>query len=82
MGKRHATAHCDHFEQHGWVLIERLLETQEIERAYPGLFELYPTPEIFHSGDPDPMSSRFDTRRRRRLTRVRRGGSGHCSSPG
>jgi hypothetical protein len=59
MGNRHDTTHREYFERHGWVLIERLLETPEIEAAYPGLFELYPTPEIFHSGDPDPRIAPF-----------------------
>jgi hypothetical protein len=43
-------AHIDHFERHGWVLLERLLSADEIEAAYPGLFALYPTPEAFHAG--------------------------------
>ncbi|MBV9330171.1 MAG: phytanoyl-CoA dioxygenase family protein, partial [Alphaproteobacteria bacterium] len=50
MAKRHAAAHIEHFERHGWVLIERLLTEREIEAALPGLFSLYPTPESFHSG--------------------------------
>jgi hypothetical protein len=50
MERRHKASHLEHFERHGWVLIERLLEAGEIEAACPGLFELYPTPEAFHSG--------------------------------
>ena len=51
MDRRHADAHTQHFERHGWVVIERLLTEAEIEAAYPGLFGLYPTPEVFHAGD-------------------------------
>src|SRR5215831_15273239 len=51
MDRRHADTHVQHFERHGWVLIERLLSEAEIEAAYPGLFELYPTPQAFHMGD-------------------------------
>ncbi len=52
MRPRHTAAQIEHFETHGWVLIERLLEAGEIEAALPDLFKLYPTPEEFHSGDP------------------------------
>jgi hypothetical protein len=58
MEKRHKASHLEHFERHGWVLIERLLEAHEIEAACPGLFELYPTPEAFHSGA-DPRGAAF-----------------------
>lgn len=51
MDRRHAAADIAHFQRHGWVLIERLLRADEIEAAYPGLFQLYPTPEAFHAGD-------------------------------
>ncbi len=59
MGQRHTAAQIEHFQRHGWVLIERLLSADEIEGAYPGLFQLYPTPEQFHSGAADPRSDRF-----------------------
>ena len=59
MQRRHNTAHVDHFERHGWVLIEQLLSPDEIEAAYPGLFDLYPTPESFHAGAPDPRIAAF-----------------------
>ncbi len=49
MEPRHSDAQIEHFEQHGWVLFERLVGPDEIDAAYPGLFELYPTPELFHS---------------------------------
>ncbi|HEV2364628.1 MAG TPA: phytanoyl-CoA dioxygenase family protein [Caulobacteraceae bacterium] len=58
MEKRHAAAHLAHFERHGWVLIENLLEDAEIEAALPGLFQLYPTPAQFHAGD-DPRGGAF-----------------------
>ncbi|HLK26414.1 MAG TPA: phytanoyl-CoA dioxygenase family protein [Caulobacteraceae bacterium] len=50
MEPRHAAAHVEHFERHGWVLIERLLSETEIGEALPGLFELYPSVEQFHAG--------------------------------
>jgi hypothetical protein len=53
MTTRHQSSHVEHFERHGWVLVERLLREDEIEAAYPGLFSLYPTPEIFHGNAPD-----------------------------
>jgi hypothetical protein len=59
MERRHSRAHIEHFEHHGWVLIEGLLRADEIEAAYPGLFEIYPTPEAFHSGAADPRIAVF-----------------------
>ena len=59
MQQRHDAAHIEHFERHGWVLIERLLTEDEIEAAWPGLFRLYPTPEAFHAGAPDPRIDPF-----------------------
>jgi len=58
MDARHAAAHVEHFERHGWVLIERLLSDAEVEAAYPGLFSLYPTPQAFHA-EGDPRAERF-----------------------
>jgi len=58
MNARHTTAHAEHFERHGWVLIDRLLTEAEIDAAYPGLFRLYPTPEQFHAGG-DPRAEVF-----------------------
>lgn len=54
MQPRHTAAQIEHFQRHGWVLIERLLGEAEIDAAYPGLFSLYPTPEAFHAGAADP----------------------------
>ena len=51
MERRHSLSHIDHFERHGWVLIERLLSEEEIAAAQAGLFALYPTPEQFHAGE-------------------------------
>jgi hypothetical protein len=48
-----------HFERHGWVLVEGLLGADEIDAAYPGLFELYPTPAQFHAGVADPRIAAF-----------------------
>ncbi len=59
MTARHTAEQIAHFERHGWVLIERLLGPDEIDAAYPGLFELYPTPEQFHAGAGDPRSAAF-----------------------
>lgn len=50
---RHEACHIREFEKHGWVLIRNLLQPEEIEAAYPGLFSIYPTPEAFHAGDAD-----------------------------
>jgi hypothetical protein len=58
MPPRHAPAHVEHFERHGWVLVENLLTHAEIEAAYLGLFALYPTPEQFHAGA-DPRAERY-----------------------
>ena len=58
MERRHSDAHVEHFERHGWVLIERLLSEAEIDAAHPGLFQLYPTPEQFHAGG-DPRAAAF-----------------------
>src|SRR5215470_17407058 len=58
MNARHTPAHAEHFERHGWVLIERLLTTAEIDAAHPGLFSIYPTPEQFHAGR-DPRARQF-----------------------
>ena len=59
MDRRHSPEHIEHFERHGWVLIEGLLRADEIEAAYPGLFEIYPTPEAFHASEADPRASVF-----------------------
>ncbi|MFI4972996.1 MAG: phytanoyl-CoA dioxygenase family protein [Caulobacterales bacterium] len=59
MERRHGAAHIEHFHRHGWVLIEGLLGKDEIDAAHPGLFEIYPTPERFHSGAPDPRIDPF-----------------------
>jgi hypothetical protein len=58
MERRHASIHVEHFERHGWVLIERLLSAGEIDAAQSGPFQLYPTPEQFHAGA-DPRGARF-----------------------
>jgi len=58
MDRRHTGAHVEHFERHGWVLMEPLLNDVEIDAALPGLFQLYPTPEQFHAGA-DPRVARF-----------------------
>ena len=62
MPKRHDRSHIDHFERHGWVLIERLLDETEIDAAHPGLFALYPTPKVFHAGAQDARSAAFTRR--------------------
>jgi hypothetical protein len=58
MVRRHSASQADHFRRHGWVLIPRLLEPEEIEAALPGLFAIYPTPEAFHAGA-DPRVRAF-----------------------
>jgi len=55
---QHDAAHIDHFRRHGWVLIENLIDTAEIDAAHTGLFELYPTPEAFHAGN-DPRERAY-----------------------
>jgi Phytanoyl-CoA dioxygenase (PhyH) len=59
MQPHHTAAHVEHFERHGWVLIERLLSEAEIDAAHPGLSELYPRPADFHAGVADPRSEVF-----------------------
>ena len=39
------------FQEHGWVLLRSLLDPEEIEAAYEGLYAVYPTAEAFHSGE-------------------------------
>ncbi len=56
---RHSEQDAEHFRRHGWVLIDRLLSEPEIEAAQAGLFDLYPTPEAFHAGGPDPRIRAF-----------------------
>lgn len=60
MDTRHTAEHIANFRQHGWVLIENLLTAGEIDAALPGLFELYPTPEAFHAGDPRSAAFRAE----------------------
>lgn len=62
MDARHTRSHIDHFNRHGWVLIERLLAEAEIDAAHPGLFDLYPTPEIFHADTNDPRNAAYRKR--------------------
>jgi hypothetical protein len=59
MEQRHTAAQIEHFNRHGWVLIERLLSEAEIDAAHPGLFAIYPRPEDFHAGAPDPRIKAF-----------------------
>ena len=59
MERRHGQAHVEHFERHGWVLIESLLSAEEVDAVHPGLFQLYPTPEAFHAGGPDPRIAAY-----------------------
>ena len=59
MDARHSPSHVEHFEQHGWVLIERLLREDEVAAAYTGLFQLYPAPEIFHGSTSDSRIAAF-----------------------
>ncbi len=58
MDKRHNASHVEHFQRHGWVLIERLLNADEIGAVQKGLFEIYPTPEAFHAGT-DPRAKAY-----------------------
>src|ERR1700747_1172559 len=60
MQRRHNAEHVAHFQRHGWVLIEHLLTANEIDAALPGLFELYPTPQAFHAGDPRSAAYRAE----------------------
>jgi hypothetical protein len=64
--KRHDPAHVEHFERHGWVLIEGLLGEDEVAAALPGLFSLYPTPATFHAGAADARAEAFRTGAERR----------------
>jgi Phytanoyl-CoA dioxygenase (PhyH) len=59
MGRRHTEGQIQHFQRHGSVLIEGLLRADEIDAAHAGLFQLYPTPEQFHAGAPDPRIDAF-----------------------
>lgn len=59
MGRRHSPSDVEHFERHGWVLIDRLLGEDEIAAAQKGLFAIYPTPEAFHGGAGDSRIGAF-----------------------
>ena len=65
MGGRLATAHeVDQWRTEGWVVLEGLISSDEIDAAQHDLWQLYPTPEeyfadpesekvqVFHSGNP------------------------------
>ncbi len=40
-----------HYREHGWIFADNLVPAEDIDAAYPGLYEIYPTPDRFHSGD-------------------------------
>lgn len=43
---------AQHWREHGWVLVDQLVPTVDIDLAVEELWDLYPRPEEFHSGDP------------------------------
>ncbi|MDE0134431.1 MAG: hypothetical protein OXM54_06275 [Acidimicrobiaceae bacterium] len=43
---------AQHWREHGWVLVDGLVPTADIDHAVEELWDLYPRPEEFHSGDP------------------------------
>ncbi len=42
---------AQHWREHGWVLVDGLVPTADIDYAVEELWSLYPHPEEFHSGD-------------------------------
>ena len=42
----------DTWQEHGWVVVEGLVGTDEIDAAAVDLDKMFPTPEAFHA-DPD-----------------------------
>ena len=43
---------AQHWREHGWVLVDGLVPTADIDHAVEELWDLYPRPDEFHSGDP------------------------------
>ena len=43
---------AQHWREHGWVLVDQLVPTADIDHAVEELWDLYPRPVEFHSGDP------------------------------
>ncbi|WP_419841741.1 hypothetical protein [Candidatus Poriferisodalis sp.] len=44
-------AAAQHWREHGWVLVEGLVPTADIDFAVEELWDLYPHPDEFHRGD-------------------------------
>ena len=42
---------AQHWREHGWVLVDRLVPTADIDHAVEELWDLYPRPDEFHGGD-------------------------------
>ena len=40
-----------HWQEHGWVLVDGLVPTADIDHAVEDLWDLYPHPDEFHGGD-------------------------------
>jgi hypothetical protein len=58
MGSRLATDHeVDTWQKEGWVLVEGLVSTDEIDAALDDMSEVFPTNEEFHA-DPDGVTER------------------------
>ncbi len=45
-------AAVEHWQEHGWVLVDGLVPTADIDHAVEELWDLYPRPEDFHGDDP------------------------------
>ena len=45
-------AAAQHWQEHGWVLVDGLVPTADIDHAVEELWDLYPHPDEFHAGDP------------------------------
>ena len=48
-----------HFDEHGWVLVPRLVPAADIEAAQAQLFRIYPTPEEVASGERTERTEAF-----------------------
>ncbi len=49
----------NHFDEHGWVLLPKVIPVEEIDAVAPDLFRIFPTPEQYHSGDQSGLSTAF-----------------------
>ena len=52
LGLTDLEAAAQHWQEHGWVLVDGLVPTVDIDHAVEELWDLYPHPDEFHADDP------------------------------